>query len=146
VSIENWQLFTDPKFQLRFTYPVVTPPGHVVEHLEEETSDFAHVHLISRDSQEVYFEVRRYRDLLPQEEYRRHNAYLENRFESEGFTITGLIDQAVGVSPAHQYSFQWEDRKRAAILIPQEHCTYRIIYDPVSPINAQILSTVELVA
>ena len=118
----------------------------MVELRDEQTSDFARVHLISRDSQEVYFEVRRYRDLLPQQAYRRHKAYLENRFESEGFTITGLIDQAVGVSPAHQYSFQWDDRQRVAILIQHEHFTYLIIYDPVSPINVQILSTVELVA
>ncbi|HEU0292503.1 MAG TPA: hypothetical protein VFR47_07190 [Anaerolineales bacterium] len=144
--MENWQIFTDPRFLLQFRYPTVTPQGNMVELQEEQTSDLARVHLISRDSQEVYFEVRRYRDLLPQEEYQRHTTYLEQRLELEGFTITGLIDHAVGASPAHQYSFQWDDQQRVAILIQQEHFTYRIIYDPVSPINLQILSTVKLIA
>lgn len=146
LSMESWQLFTDPKFQLRFRYPAVTVEGKAVELEEEETRDFVRVHLVSRDSQEVYFEVRRYRDLLPQEEYQRHRAYLEERFELEGFTITALTDYRLGMSAAHQYSFQWDNRQRVAILVQQEHFTYRIIYDPVSPINVQILSTVELIA
>jgi hypothetical protein len=144
--MENWQIFTDPGFRLHFRYPAVTPQGNMVEPQDEQTSDFARVHLISRDSPEVYFEVRQYRDLLPQEEYQRHRAYLEKRFESEGFTITELTPQRIGEAAAHEYSFQWNGKQRVAILIQQGSATYRIIYDPVSPINVQILSTVELVA
>ena len=47
---------------------------------------------------------------------------------------------------ACQYSFRWDSKQRAAILIHQDQTTYRIIYDPVSPINVQILSILELIA
>jgi phenylpropionate dioxygenase-like ring-hydroxylating dioxygenase large terminal subunit len=143
--MENWQTFTDPRFQLRFRYPAVAPNDHMVEMIEQETSDFSRVHLISRDSQEVYFEVRRHRDLLPQEEYRQHRAYLEKRFEEQGFRITELTDRRIGESVAHQYSFQWDEKQRVAILIQQDRITYRIIYDPTSPINIQMLSSMELI-
>jgi hypothetical protein len=145
LSGENWQLFADPRFQLRFKYPATTAQGHVVESIEEQSSDFTRVHLVSRDSEEVYFEVRRYHNLLSQDEYQRHRAYLEKRFELDGFTITELTDHTVGMSPAYLYSFQWDGKQRVAILIRQAQVTYRIIYDPHSPVNTQILSTIELI-
>lgn len=144
--MENWQTVTDPRFQLRFSYPAVTPQGNVVVIHEEQTSDFARIHLLSRDSQEVYFEVRRYRDLAPQTEYQRHRDALEKQFELEGFTITDLTDHRLGDLAAHQYSFRWDGKQRMAILIQHSSVTYRIFDDPVSPINVEILSTLELIA
>jgi hypothetical protein len=144
--MENWKQFADPRFRLRLTYPSLTPQGSIVELEEEETSDFVRVHLISRDSPEVYFEVRRYRDLLPHDDYQRHRAYLEQRFAKESFTISELIDHSLAGTAVKQYAFQWDAKQRVAILIQQGPATYRIIYDPVSPINVQILSTVELIS
>jgi hypothetical protein len=143
--MENWKLFVDHRFSLQFRYPLVTPQARVVDIEEEETSDFVRVHLISRNSPEVYFEVRRYRDLHPRDDYRRHKAYLEKRFAEDAFTITELTDYSIAGAAGQQYSFQWDSKQRVAILVPHEPVTYRIIYDPVSPINRQILSTVELI-
>lgn len=143
--MKNWKTFADPRFQLRFRYPAVTPQGNMVELEEEETSDFVRVHFISRDSQEVYFEVRRYRDLSPHDDYQQHRAYLEKQFEDERFTITELTDDSIAGSTAQQYSFQWDGKQRVAILIHHDPATYRIIYDPVSPINRQILSSVKFI-
>ena len=100
LGMENWQVFTDPRFRLHFKYPSMTPHGLVVEIEQSQNHDSTRVHLISRDSQDVYFEVRQYRDLLPQEEYQRHGAYLENQFELEGFAITELTDQMLGTLSA----------------------------------------------
>jgi hypothetical protein len=146
MTMENWQLFTDPKFKVRFKYPVSTPQNHNVETLTGQSDDSIRVHLISRDSQEVYFEVTRYFTLSVHGEYRTHKAYLEQRFEAEGFSITELTDHKLGESPAHQYSFRWDNKQRVAILVQQGQVTYRILYDPQSNINAQILSTIEFIA
>jgi hypothetical protein len=81
---------------------------------------------------------------LPDDEYQRHKAYLEKRLALDGFAIIELTDQMLGMLPACQYSFRWDDKQRVAILIQENEVTYRIIYDPRSPINAQILSTIEL--
>lgn len=145
MTMENWQLFTDPKFKLRFKYPVRTPQNHTVETVAGQNDDLIRIHLISRDSQEVYFEVTRYYTLSVQGEYRTHKVYLEQRFEAEGFAITDLTDFHLGELRAYQYSFRWDDKQRVVILTEQDQVTYRIIYDPDSPINEQILSTIELV-
>ena len=139
------QIFSDPRFPLRFQYPTMTPRGHVVDVEESQSEESIRVHLRSQGSDEVYFEVRQYRNLLPQEEYHRHKTYLEKQFEAEGFSITGLADGKLAGSPTLQYSFQWGEKRRAVILFQQDSVTYRIIYDPDSPTNTQILSTVELI-
>ena len=143
--MDNWQLFVDPRFQVKFKYPVTTPQGHIIEREESQSNDFTRVHLISPNSREVYFEVRRYHDMLPQEEYRRHREYLEKQFESHGFASTGLTERTLGVSTAYEYSFQWVKKRRVAILVLREQAIYRIIYDPNSAVNVQILSTIELI-
>ena len=146
LGMKYWEIFIDRKFRLCFKYPAMTPQGQLVDLEQSQNHDSTRVHLISRDSQEVYFEVRQYRNLLPQEEYQRHKAYLEKRFALEGFAITELTDQMLGVLSARQYSFRWDDKQRVAILIQENEVTYRIIYDPRSLINVQILSTLELTA
>src|SRR5262245_1377275 len=68
ISMEGWLLFSNPQFQLRFSYPAPTPQGHAVEKLEDQRDDGVRVHLSSRGSQELYLEVVRFFDLAPQEE------------------------------------------------------------------------------
>jgi hypothetical protein len=141
--MERWVLFSDPNFQLRFSYPAPTPQGHPVEKLEDRRDDAVRVHLSSEGSQELYFEVVRFRDLAPQAEYERHKVALGQR--SDGVTITELSETRLNSLPAYTYSFKWPHRQRAAILIPKDQDTYRVIYDPLSPLNADILSSVALV-
>jgi len=59
--------------------------------------------------------------------------------------ITELRATTLGSLPAYIYSFQWPEKERAVILIEWESSTYRIIYDPGSPLNEQIIATIEFV-
>ena len=142
MNIECWHLFTDPRFKLRFNYPATTPEGHAVEKVEEQHDDAVRIHLSSRDSQELYFEVTKYPDLIAREEYERHKAYLEQRFAGFDFAIGELQETSLASRPAHTYTFRWRDAERTVMLIHKDGATYRIIYDPRSPLNAQVLSTV----
>ncbi len=143
VHIENWQLFTDPQFELRFHYPATTPRGHAVEKTEGQQDDVLRVHLVSRDSRELYFEVVKYPDLPAREEYERHRAYLEQRFDD--LAITELQETSLASQPAYAYAFKWGNGERAVLLIHKDQATYRIIYDPHSPLNAQVLSTIRFI-
>ena len=91
----------------------------------------------------MYFEVVYYPNLLAQEEYQQHKQYLEKRFELGDFTITGLNETRLGLHPAYEYAFKWGQKERAVILVQKDHAMYRIIYDPYSPLNLQVLSTIE---
>ena len=143
MHIENWQLFTDRRFELTFHYPATTPRGHAVEKTEGQQDDVLRVHLVSRDSQELYFEVVKYPNLLPREEYEQHRAYLEQRFDD--LAITELKETSLASQLAYAYSFKWGNGERAVLLIHKDRATYRIIYDPHSPLNPQLLSTIEFI-
>ena len=96
-TMENWHAFSDPRFTLRFKYPATTPRGHAVERQETQRDNSVRVHLASRDSQELYFEIVKFL------------------------------------------------KERVVTLVQRDRATYRIIYDPNSPINVQVLSTIEFV-
>jgi hypothetical protein len=139
----DWQQFSDPDLALRWRYPAVTPEGHAVDRLEEERYGVRRVHLTSRDSLELYFEVRRYPALAPGTAYEGQRAELAQRFEHEGFTITPLEATQLAGRLALTYSFQWSQRARVALLVAEGPALYRLIYDPLSDLNAQVLATVE---
>jgi len=138
--MQHWQLFADPQFKLRFHYPRTTPQGHSVETIESQHEDALRVHLASVGSQELYFEVMKLCDLTPQQEYQQHQGDLAQRFV--GVTISELEETKLGSRPAYSYRFSWSDKERAVMLVQLDRATYRIIYDPRSTLNAQVLSTV----
>jgi hypothetical protein len=138
----DWQVFSHPAFALRWRYPAVTPAGQAVEQIEEEREGVWRAHLRSRDGRELYFEVRRYPELTPQAAYERHRAELAQRFEGEGLALTPLEETELAGRPAWTYSFQWSENARVALLAPDGPALYRLIYDPRSELNRQVLGTV----
>lgn len=139
--MDNWQSFTNPEFQLHFMYPPTTPKGHVVEKRENPDEVIRRINFVSVGSREVYLEVARFPDLPLQEEYQRHKTFLAKRFTSDGFSISGLENATLNGLSVGQYAFKWNQAERVVILIHRDHTTYRVIYDPSSAINTQILST-----
>ena len=117
------------------------PPGDAQR---DEGSE--RVHLQSADRRELYFEVARFRGLVPAAEYARHKPYLEQRF-GEG-AVTALTETSHGDSPAWTYSFHWEEdgrpMERTALLLPLGADTCRIIRDPRSALNDDVLATLKL--
>jgi hypothetical protein len=142
----DWQRFTRPRFRLEFSYPAVTPQGHAVERNEEPFRDYDRVHLSSPDSQELYLEVVRFHDLAPQDEYLHHRPYLEKRFGAN--SITALTETSLKGRPAWAYAFRWDDGERtierSVFLLQAARDTYRIIYDPRSQLNTQVIATLTI--
>jgi hypothetical protein len=138
-----WQPYSHPGFALRWRYPNPSPGGQPVEVVEEQQAAFTRVHLLSTDRDEVYFEVRRFVELEEAAaHYARHRASLEAQFAQQAFAISDLTPVTLAGQSAHAYTFRWDDRERAALLIVIERALYRVIYNPCSAVNAAILATV----
>jgi predicted kinase len=137
----GWQLFDDSRFDLQFRYPRETSEGNRIEKKERQENEVIRVHLVSRDSQQLYLEVTKYQGLDPKQEYERHKEDLEKRFQELSITDIQAIDWKS--LPGYQYSFEWPQGRRSVMVFDRNGSTYRILYDPRSPLNLQVLSTVE---
>ncbi len=142
----DWPRFTRPGFRLEFCYPAVTPQGHAVERTEEQAvdhcGDIERVHLTSRDCRELYVEVVRFRDLATQDEYLQHRQYLDQRFGAG--SVSGLTETSLREWPAWAYAFRWDEGERSVLSFQVARDTYRIIYDPRSGLNTQVLATLTI--
>jgi hypothetical protein len=146
----DWTRCALPGFRLEFSYPTVTPQGRAVERTEEQAvdhrGDIHRVHLSSPDRSELYVEVARFRGITPQDEYANHGTYLKRRFGTENVTdLTGasLLDRQ-----AWTYAFSWDEEatpmERRALLLPVGGDTYRVIYDPRSKLNDEVIATIAI--
>jgi hypothetical protein len=117
----DWQQFARPEFRLRFQYPAVTPQGRAVERSEDHRDDAVRVHLTTRNKEELYFEVSRFPDLAPPDEYVEHSAYLEQRFGAG--PTSPLTETSIGW-PAWAYAFQWDQGERSVLLLQVARDTY----------------------
>ena len=131
---------------VEFSYPAVTPQGHAVERNDEPFRDYARVHLSSPARQELYLEVVRFHELPPEDEYLHHRPYLEQRFGAD--SITALTETSLYGRPAWTYGFRWDEGERplerSVFLLPIGRDTYRIIYDPRSQLNTEVIATLTI--
>lgn len=140
--MNDWQIFSDPKFKIYFKYPDPTPQGYSVEKAEGQREDAIRVHLSSPQSQELYFEVTRFVNLAPKEEYQRHKDFLTQQFEN--LSITDLEESQLETLAAQTYTFAWPEKERKVVLVQKDQATYRILYDPRSALNTEVLATLKL--
>jgi hypothetical protein len=142
----GWQRFRRPGFRVEFSYPAVTPQGHGAERVEEQAvdhrGDIERVHISSREGGELYVEVVRFRELAPQDEYLRHRSYLERRVGADA--VTELTETTLQGRPAWAYGFRWDEGERSVLSLQVASDTYRVIYDPRSELNAEVLATLTL--
>ncbi len=140
--MENWQIFSEPQYKIQLKYPNPTPQGFTVEKIGSQRNDTRRVHFSSKGSSELYFEVVKLLNLEPDEEYQLHKSFLLQNFEK--LTITELQRTLVGTYSALTYAFTWPQKERKVILLQNGGATYRILYDPCSELNHQVVATIEL--
>jgi hypothetical protein len=96
----------------------------------------------STGSDELYVELVRFQDLAPEDEYLSHRQVLEQRFGPGA--VTELTQTTLRGLPAWSYGFRWEDGERSVLLLQVDEDTYRVIHDPRSPLNADVIATLRL--
>ena len=133
----------EPGFRVELDFPSVTPQGHAVEHVAVERPVGGRgVHLTSPGSDELYVELVRFRDLAPEDEYLGHRPFLEQRFGPGA--VTELTQTTLGGIPAWSYGIRWEHGERSVLLLQVDGDTYRVIHDPRSPLNADVVATLRV--
>jgi len=142
----GWQRFKRPGFVVEFSYPRVTPQGHAVEQVEEHgqdhRGDIERLHLSSPKSGELYFEVARFRELAPKDDYLSHAKYLAQRFGPD--SVSPLHETTIAGRQAWTYSISWPDHERSVVMLYLGGDTYRFIYDPGSELNHRVIATLTI--
>jgi hypothetical protein len=140
----NWLMFSHPEFRLRFQYPDPTPQGYAVESKESNPAPaVTRVHLTSPGSQELYFEVGRYPAVAPEVAYEQFKQSLIQQF---GEVEVGLLEGTrVAARPAFGFTFRWTAGTRTVFYVPDDNGLYRILYNPQSPLNGQVLSSLTFI-
>jgi hypothetical protein len=144
----NWQQLELGGFALTLDYPAVTPQGVAVERADARVADhpvagdFERVHLTSPGSGEVYVELARFPDRTPQDEHAAHRPPLEQRFGAGA--VSELSETFAAGRQAWVYDFRWDSGERSVLLFDVEGDTYRVIQDPRSELNAEILGTLAI--
>lgn len=98
-------------------------------------------HLVSPDSQEVYFEITCYIGLPVNAIFNAHVEELVNKFIL--LAVTPLETAELAARPAYVYEFGWKEGTRVAFLVETGPVVYRILYNPALPLNERILATIE---
>jgi hypothetical protein len=145
-DVSSWERLSRPGFAVELRYPAVTPEGQSVERIEERADDhrgdLERVHVMSPDHHELYVELVRFRNCTPQAEYDNHSAALKRQFGEEAVSELGTTT-VVGL-PARTYSLTSPDHERIVLLLHVGADTYRVIYNPRSALNSQVLETLIL--
>jgi hypothetical protein len=141
LDTSTWQLLEDGRFELRLRYPAVTPGGRTARIVSGDYDGAPRIQALSGE-RELYVEVVRFPRMAAGEEHTRHRAYLERRFGAG--SVSELRETTLAARPAHEYEFRWPEGQRVAVIVSSERWTYRIIYNSASPLNLEVLATVEL--
>jgi hypothetical protein len=137
----NWKTFSDPRFEFKFKFPDPTLTGYPVEQQERLIGRALRIHLTSKGSGELYFEVTRYPNLRAMERYLELKAGSQAR--PDELWVGALTETQVAARPASKFEFRWRGIERLVLLVQQGPDLYQLLYDPHAPLNSQVLSTVE---
>jgi hypothetical protein len=139
--MDEWRLFSDPRFALAFHYPDPTPGGKPITVRESQPGGAIRVHLISVGSEEVYFEITRYNGQTAESLHARLGNDLPLQIPT--VQISPAEPVIVAGAPALSGSFFWAGNRRDFFMIDVNESVYRILYNPASVLNREIMQTVQ---
>jgi hypothetical protein len=140
-------IIVDVEHNYSLRVPNTTPTGQPVEILKREHEGMHAVHALSPDESEVYFEIVSFSVLISHEEaVAGQRASLASR--SPAAAITAMQRSVVRTWRASEFRFEgalggrWKVRR--FLFLDSAMRTFRIIYDPRSTMNEQILESLVL--
>lgn len=137
--MNNLVSLSNPKLPITLKYPDPTPLGCPVSVNERANEIGYRVHLISEGSDEIYFEVGQYATLSISEAMALFKKEAAERISDLEIRETQEITFAS--RKGYRFSIRWPGKERVITYIEEGEMVYRIIYDPASPLNEQILAT-----
>jgi len=139
--MDTWITYSHQNLSVVLKYPSPTPQGNSVNINEQSTPSSFRAHFVSEGSDEIYFEVGRYSNLSVKQVIADFLKDVTGRIEN--LKISEVEELTYADSPARHLSIHWPGKERVILFIEKEDALYRIIHDPNSPINIQILDTLE---
>jgi len=133
-SRPDWLSFSVPGLGLSFRYPGVAADGERVE-----MDDFR-AHFRTMDSAQVYFEISQHTGVSPNELYRREAAAI--RRANPDARVSDAESVSFAGCAARRFTVTFPDKERVFTLIEREGRVYRVIYDPRSAVNEEIINTI----
>jgi hypothetical protein len=137
--ITDWEHFAVPEFAFEFDYPLIDPDGRSVD-VDRRSHPFGEaVHISTPDARTVYFELNRAASASAAAALAFLRRDVATRFDDAWFgeahetTLAGV--------PALTVRFRFLDRWRWATFTDGLDPSYRVILDPRSTTNLQILGT-----
>ena len=139
--MNDWFTYSHQNFPVVLKYPNPTPLGNVVTINEQSGPSRFRAHFVSSGSDEVYFEVGRYVELPVTQAIDDFLTDVTSRFEN---LEVGEMERVRFQSfPAHRFSIRWPGKERVILFIEKQDALYRIIHDPASHLNKEMLDSVE---
>jgi hypothetical protein len=138
--MDNLVIFSNQKLPLTLEYPNPTPRGCRVTAREQSNDIGYRVHFTSDGSGEIYFEVGQYANLSISTAMDLFKKEVSERIH--GLEIGELEELMFDSYPAYRFTIRWPGTERVITFLQKEDMVYRLIYDPSSPINGQILESV----
>jgi hypothetical protein len=138
---QGWLRFSDPDFDFEFDYPLATDAGDV-EISHGRHAGGRHVHLQTPDAKAVYFEVSFTEGRAGDEAILWLSRDVMARYEDAWFSPTRETSLC-GV-PGRYGWFRFADRVRWVITTVDPLPGYRVIVDPRSATNLQILGSMTI--
>ena len=137
--MDNWLTFSNPNLFFALNYPDPTPQGYLVRIHEKPGEAGYRVHFLSEEGDEVYFEVGRYLDLPAPQAIKAFFKDVSGRIK--GLETSPLEEIEFAACPAYRFSMRWPGKRRVVLFIERDDALYRIIYDPLSSLNRQMLES-----
>jgi len=131
----EWQDFSIPNMGLRLRYPQHATDGEPVE------MDDVRAHFRTMDSTQVYFEVSRHTGTTARDLIARETGVI--RRAEPKVQITEPAPILFAGHDALRFTVTFPDRERIFTIVERGAYVYRVVYDPRSPINEEIVETVE---
>lgn len=135
---------SDSERRFVFHAPEPTPTGQPVQILRDEGDGTHRVHVLSPDESELYFEVVAYSQRIAHPEAVAQQQRFLAEHSPDGAYAPAQA-RTVKSLPATEFGFQgtlngrWKVRR--FLFVDTAARTYRIIYDPISDLNAQVLDS-----
>lgn len=134
-------------FEYAVEIPTATADGEEVTIQSEERSGMHILHAESPDRSELYFEVTAYPGILDRDTLvKEQQDFLRER--SEDGNLTEITRETLAHQEATTFDFRgtlqgrWKERR--FLFLDGASRTYRVVYDPTSPLNVRLLSSLEL--
>ena len=137
----------DAEHRFAVAIPDTTPRGQTVSAERGSRGNAFVLHAESPDQSELYFEVTTYpvrsdhRELIAtQQQFLRGNA--------PDAELGAIVTTTLAARPATAFDFkgtlQGRLKARRFLFVDGAHHTYRVVYDPTSPLNETVLQSLEI--